>query len=115
MGNMTTLVQPRVDCHIKDKADGQSRDLMDIWLTLADGLGEDVLRDSKVTRTQLLQTVQDVMGAGIETTTNIVHWALLYMAANPLVQVRNAGSHWLVFPCMFVTPSPIGPTVRARS
>lgn len=87
-GEMTTLVQPRVAGHIKDRVDGDSRDLMDVWLTLADGVREDVLKDNKITRTQLLHTVQDVMGAGIETTTNIIHWALLYMAANPLVQER---------------------------
>lgn len=87
-GEITTLVQPCVEGHMKDGVDGDSRDLMDVWLTLADGVGEDVLKDSDITRTQLLHTVQDVMGAGIETTTSIVHWALLYMAAYPLVQER---------------------------
>ncbi|KAI0228103.1 Cytochrome P450 1A1 [Lamellibrachia satsuma] len=67
--DLTRLIQPRVDEHLKER--GESRDLMDTWLALADGTDE-----------------TDVMGAGIETTTNIIHWALLYMAAHPRVQKR---------------------------
>ncbi|KAI0232638.1 Cytochrome P450 1A1 [Lamellibrachia satsuma] len=86
MTDLTRLIQPRVDEHLKER--GESRDLMDTWLALADGTDETVLADNHVTRYQLLHTVQDVMGAGIDTTTNIIHWALLYMAAHPRVQER---------------------------
>lgn len=39
----------------------------------------------------LLMTVGDIFGAGVETTTTVLKWAIIYLIHYPQVRVRGSG------------------------
>ncbi|XP_028324143.1 steroid 17-alpha-hydroxylase/17,20 lyase [Gouania willdenowi] len=87
------LLQKKYDEHQADYSDHVQRDLLDALLrakrnaennNTADISAESVgLSDD-----HLLMTVGDIFGAGVETTTTVLKWAIIYLIHNPQVQRR---------------------------
>lgn len=87
------LLQKKYDEHKADYSDHVQRDLLDALLrakrsaennntveltAVPVGLSDD----------HLLMTVGDIFGAGVETTTTVLKWALAYLIHHPQVQIR---------------------------
>lgn len=66
---------------------GRPRDLLDSLISEAEKMEQQGDKhDGDLTAKDVVESIDDVMAAGMETTTNFVQWALLYMIMHPDVQ-----------------------------
>ncbi|OWF51175.1 cytochrome P450 2H2-like [Mizuhopecten yessoensis] len=74
-----------IDAHQKDYDEENLKDFIDVYLKeLKDKEGQ----DTSFTVSQLMNTIADMLIAGMETTTTTLLWAILFFLNNPDVQKR---------------------------
>ncbi|KAM9726587.1 steroid 17-alpha-hydroxylase/17,20 lyase isoform 2-T2 [Menidia menidia] len=87
------LLQKKYDEHKADYSDHVQRDLMDALLrakrSAENNNNTEICADSVgFSEDHLLMTVGDIFGAGVETTTTVLKWAIAYLIHYPEVQKR---------------------------
>ncbi|XP_024916279.1 steroid 17-alpha-hydroxylase/17,20 lyase isoform X2 [Cynoglossus semilaevis] len=85
------LLQKKYDQHKVDYSDHVQRDLLDALLRAkrsAENNNTAEIRDEAVglSDDHILMTVGDIFGAGVETTTTVLKWAIIYLLHYPQVQ-----------------------------
>uniref|UniRef100_A0A7N8WVY8 Cytochrome P450, family 17, subfamily A, polypeptide 1 n=1 Tax=Mastacembelus armatus TaxID=205130 RepID=A0A7N8WVY8_9TELE len=84
------LLQKKYDEHKADYTDHVQRDLLDALLKAkrsAENNTADISAESVgLSEDHLLMTVGDIFGAGVETTTTVLKWAITYLIHHPQVQ-----------------------------
>ncbi|MGH0135546.1 UNVERIFIED_CONTAM: hypothetical protein FKN15_066154 [Acipenser sinensis] len=85
-----TLLQKKYDEHKADYSDGAEKDLLDSLLRakLCSENNNTRAREVGLTDDHLLMTVGDIFGAGVETTTTVMKWAIAYLLHHPQVQKK---------------------------
>ncbi|XP_062286423.1 steroid 17-alpha-hydroxylase/17,20 lyase [Scomber scombrus] len=88
-----SLLQKKYDEHKEDYSDHVQRDLMDALLRAKrsaenNNTAEISAESVGLSDDHLLMTVGDIFGAGVETTTTVLKWAVTYLIHHPQVQ-RN--------------------------
>lgn len=79
----TTRIKERQ--HLDTHTDGQTRDILDALITLS---RKKSAREAGLTQEQVLHTVQEYIGAGLDVSHASLLWCLLLLAAHPHVQRR---------------------------
>ncbi|XP_072293243.1 steroid 17-alpha-hydroxylase/17,20 lyase [Eucyclogobius newberryi] len=86
------LLQKKYDEHKRDYSDHVQRDLVDALLrakrNAENNTAELSLGPGGLSDDHLLMTVGDIFGAGVETTTTVLKWAVAYLIHHPQVQKR---------------------------
>ncbi|XP_047458137.1 steroid 17-alpha-hydroxylase/17,20 lyase [Mugil cephalus] len=87
------LLQKKFDEHKADYSDHVQRDLMDALLRAKrsaenNNTAEISAESVGLSDDHLLMTVGDIFGAGVETTTTVLKWAVTYLIHHPQVQRR---------------------------
>ncbi|XP_068455465.1 steroid 17-alpha-hydroxylase/17,20 lyase [Clinocottus analis] len=85
------LLQKKYDEHKADYSDHVQRDLLDALLRAkrsAENNNTEVSEAAGLSDDHLLMTVGDIFGAGVETTTTVLKWAIAYLIHYPQVQRR---------------------------
>ncbi|XP_067384193.1 steroid 17-alpha-hydroxylase/17,20 lyase isoform X1 [Channa argus] len=87
------LLQKKYDEHKADYSDHVQRDLLDALLrakrSAENNNTAEISADSVgLSEDHLLMTVGDIFGAGVETTTTVLKWAVTYLIHYPQVQTR---------------------------
>ena len=77
-----------VEEHQKEYHPGLVRDVTDAFIEVCDTTTETTWAEHGLQKDKVLLSVLDFIGAGIDTTTNLLHWIILYMAKYPAVQSR---------------------------
>ncbi|KAM9477567.1 steroid 17-alpha-hydroxylase/17,20 lyase [Clarias gariepinus] len=82
------LLQKKYDEHKADFSENIQRDLLDALLRAkySSENNNTSTQDVGLTDDHLLMTVGDIFGAGVETTTTVLKWTVLYLLHNPQVQ-----------------------------
>ncbi|KAM9365021.1 steroid 17-alpha-hydroxylase/17,20 lyase [Pholidichthys leucotaenia] len=85
------LLQKKFDEHKADYSDHVQRDLLDALLRVKrsaenNNTAEISAESVGLTDDHLLMTVGDIFGAGVETTTTVLKWAIAYLIHHPQVQ-----------------------------
>ncbi|XP_039995838.1 steroid 17-alpha-hydroxylase/17,20 lyase [Xiphias gladius] len=88
-----TLLQKKYDEHKADYSDHVQRDLLDALLRAKrsaenNNTAEVSAESVGLSEDHLLMTVGDIFGAGVETTTTVLKWAITYLIHYPQVQRR---------------------------
>ncbi|XP_046381805.2 cytochrome P450 1A2-like [Haliotis rufescens] len=84
----TTLIQTSLDANEKKISEHKTNFSSDNMRDITDRLISVSEEDSRLSKERILSTLNDVFGAGFETTASTTRWMLLLMAANPNVQRR---------------------------
>ncbi|KAG7513146.1 steroid 17-alpha-hydroxylase/17,20 lyase [Solea senegalensis] len=87
------LLQKKYDEHKADYSDHVQRDLLDALLRAKrsaenNNTAEVSAESVGLSDDHLLMTVGDIFGAGVETTTTVLKWAIIYLIHHPQVQRR---------------------------
>ncbi|KAM8859950.1 steroid 17-alpha-hydroxylase/17,20 lyase isoform 2-T2 [Spinachia spinachia] len=87
------LLQKKYDEHKADYSDHVQRDLLDALLRAKrsaenNNTAEITPESVGLSEDHLLMTVGDIFGAGVETTTTVLKWAIAYLIHHPQVQRR---------------------------
>ncbi|XP_023281611.1 steroid 17-alpha-hydroxylase/17,20 lyase [Seriola lalandi dorsalis] len=87
------LLQKKYDEHKADYSDHVQRDLLDALLRAKrsaenNNTAEVSAESVGLSEDHLLMTVGDIFGAGVETTTTVLKWAVIYLIHHPQVQKR---------------------------
>ncbi|XP_069045260.1 steroid 17-alpha-hydroxylase/17,20 lyase-like [Lepisosteus oculatus] len=83
------LLQKKYDEHKASYNDGTQQDLLDALLRAKRSSENNTLaHDVGLTDDHLLMTVGDIFGAGVETTTTVLKWAIAYLIHHPQVQKK---------------------------
>ncbi|XP_069045258.1 steroid 17-alpha-hydroxylase/17,20 lyase-like isoform X2 [Lepisosteus oculatus] len=84
------LLQKKYDEHKASYNDGTQRDLLDALLRAkrSSENNNTLAHDVGLTDDHLLMTVGDIFGAGVETTTTVLKWAIAYLIHHPQVQKK---------------------------
>ncbi|KAJ7325151.1 hypothetical protein JRQ81_018171 [Phrynocephalus forsythii] len=84
------LLQQKFEKHKKEFNSESVNDLMDALLRAKLNVenNNELLSGQELTDDYLLMTVADVFGAGVETTTTVLKWAVLYLLYHPEVQEK---------------------------
>ncbi|XP_062319667.1 steroid 17-alpha-hydroxylase/17,20 lyase isoform X1 [Osmerus eperlanus] len=88
-----SLLQKKYDEHKVDYSDHVQRDLLDALLRAKrsaenNNTAEITTETVGLSQDHLLMTVGDIFGAGVETTTTVLKWAIAYLIHYPQVQKR---------------------------
>ncbi|CAN9500144.1 unnamed protein product [Ophioblennius macclurei] len=83
------LLQKKYDEHKADYSDHVQRDLLDALLRAKrNAENNNTTECVDLSEDHLLMTVGDIFGAGVETTTTVLKWAITYLIHHPQVQRR---------------------------
>ncbi|TSK22728.1 Steroid 17-alpha-hydroxylase/17,20 lyase [Bagarius yarrelli] len=84
------LLQKKYDEHKADFSNNIQRDLLDALLRAKHSSENNntITQDVGLTDDHLLMTVGDIFGAGVETTTTVLKWSILYLVHHPQVQKK---------------------------
>ncbi|XP_036429459.1 steroid 17-alpha-hydroxylase/17,20 lyase [Colossoma macropomum] len=83
------LLQKKYEEHKADYSDNVQRDLLDALLhTKRRSENNTSTQDVGLTDDHLLMTVGDIFGAGVETTTTVLKWSIVYLIHHPQVQKK---------------------------
>ncbi|XP_036979571.1 steroid 17-alpha-hydroxylase/17,20 lyase isoform X2 [Acanthopagrus latus] len=87
------LLQKEYDKHKADYSDHVQRDLLDALLSAKrsaenNNTAEISAESVGLSDDHVLMTVGDIFGAGVETTTTVLKWAIIYLIHNPQMQRR---------------------------
>ncbi|XP_006813339.2 cytochrome P450 1A1-like [Saccoglossus kowalevskii] len=69
---------------------GQQRDIIDYLLKSSRETERELVREIGITEDSILAIARDVFGAGFDTTSTCINWALLYLAKYPNIQNKIA-------------------------
>ncbi|XP_062850878.1 steroid 17-alpha-hydroxylase/17,20 lyase [Trichomycterus rosablanca] len=84
------LLQKKYEEHKADYSDNVQRDLLDALLSAKHSSENNntSTQDIGLTDDHLLMTVGDIFGAGVETTTTVLKWSIVYLIHHPKVQKK---------------------------
>ncbi|XP_078497297.1 steroid 17-alpha-hydroxylase/17,20 lyase isoform X2 [Lissotriton helveticus] len=86
------LLQKKLSEHKKAYSDNTVNDLMDALLkaklNMENNNSSILSKEVGMTEDHLLMTVGDIFGAGVETTTTVLKWAVAFAMHNPEVQIK---------------------------
>ncbi|KAK3595383.1 hypothetical protein CHS0354_008810 [Potamilus streckersoni] len=88
---VTTIMQFRdikIQEHKQDFASDYLRDITDAFLAEDLTYMDDKSKEGQISRNRLLSTLDDIVGAGIDTIYTTLQWAILFMASSPDAQKR---------------------------
>ncbi|KAK3573902.1 hypothetical protein QTP86_033054, partial [Hemibagrus guttatus] len=88
VSNRDKLLQKKYDEHKAEFSDNIQRDLLDALLRAKHSSENNntSTQDVGLTDDHLLMTVGDIFGAGVETTSTVLKWSILYLVQHPQVQ-----------------------------
>ncbi|PIK55900.1 putative cytochrome P450 1A1-like [Apostichopus japonicus] len=77
-----------IEEHKRDFQVGSEEDILDYLCTATDGMNVNELAAAKITKETLQSTVYDLFGAGFDTVSSTLIWAVLYLITYPEIQER---------------------------
>ncbi|KAJ8250337.1 hypothetical protein COCON_G00222590 [Conger conger] len=86
-----SLLQKKYDEHKAEYSDDTQRDLLDALIRAkrsAENNNTSLTQSLGLTDDHLLMTVGDIFGAGVETTSTVLKWAIAYLIHHPQVQKK---------------------------
>ncbi|XP_019936473.2 cytochrome P450 2J4-like [Paralichthys olivaceus] len=87
-GEMVKLMKIEINQHKKDWDPAEPRDFIDCYLTEIQKSKKDDKEDAGFNENNLVMCSFDLFGAGTETTSTTLRWALLYMTKYPEIQEK---------------------------
>ncbi len=86
LGNFKDWFGASIDEHNQHYEDGSERDILDFLITTSNRRDPEELERLNLTREILQSTVYDLFGAGFDTVSSTLHWALLHLILHPDIQ-----------------------------
>ena len=84
--NFTEWFGASIDDHKEQYEEGSDKDIYDFLITASNRHDPDELERLKLTREILQSTVYDLFGAGFDTVSATLHWAMLRLITHPEIQ-----------------------------